>query len=180
MQTGERVSAASRTVGSSAGGVVVQRNHDASGENSLRCAWWSRSSGVESPLRQLTCQRRCRDRSGTACGQCDERERGAPSVENRGVDGSVLSLSAEQGEIGGKLPPGDPTKMATYSPGVKLTPGLEVDVVELTPGGSVTVDVFHRSSPELLEPARHVHQPCRARLGSDHLCAARDRRRGLA
>ena len=84
IQTGERVPVVSRTVESSAGRVVVQKNHDDSGENILRCLcdgdvcmmllemetfFWR--------LCQLTCQRRCRDRSGTACGQGDERERSA-------------------------------------------------------------------------------------------------------
>jgi hypothetical protein len=47
LQTGERVPVASRTVGSNTGCVVVQKNIYDSGENMLRCAWRSRSSGVE-------------------------------------------------------------------------------------------------------------------------------------
>jgi hypothetical protein len=87
IQTGELVPVANRTVGSSAGGVVVQRNHDASGENMLRrrcdgdvCMMLLEMETFFWRFCQLTCQRRCRDRSGTACGQGDEREWSAPSV----------------------------------------------------------------------------------------------------
>jgi hypothetical protein len=74
IQTGERVLVASRAVGSNTGCVVVQRNHDDLGENILRC----RCDGDVCMMLlemetffwrfcQLTCQRRCWDRSQTAC-----------------------------------------------------------------------------------------------------------------